>query len=289
MEWARLWVRAVRLYAISTSLTAVAFGGLYARWAGEAFSWVRWGVSVAAGVLLHAAANLWNDYFDFTGGVDGPGQCGSALLFTGELTAGRVFRGGCVCAALAAAGGLWLAWRTGWGLLWVGAAGVAGAMGYCAGAWSPKHHALGEAWVFLMMGLGMPLGGWMSQTGRFDAGVLWAAVPLGLMTALLLYNNNMRDIATDRAAGIRTLPMVLGERGAKAAGTAALAAVVGWTAWIARSGLVPMVAGWAAAVGAVGGGVWAWRIWQRGVTHAEELLLARVHLAFGVVLVLALC
>ena len=132
IRWLRFWLRAVRIYAFSTSFTAVAFGGLYARWCGVPFSWLRFAVATAAGMLIHAAANLWNDYFDYTNGVDREaGKCGSAMIFSGELTPRRIFRAACLCAALAAAGGFWLAWATrGWGILLLGAAGLVGAAGY---------------------------------------------------------------------------------------------------------------------------------------------------------------
>ena len=288
IRWLRFWLRAVRIYAFSTSFTAVAFGGLYARWCGVPFSWMRFAVATLAGMFLHAAANLWNDYFDYTNGVDREaGKCGSAMIFSGELTPRRIFRAACLCAALAAAGGFWLAWTThSWGIIFLGAAGLAGAAGYCAGPRSPKHLALGEVWVFLMMGLGMPLGGWMAQTGTFSARPLLATLPIALFTALLLYNNNLRDLPDDHAAGIRTLPMLLG-RAAHPAALAAFASIFALAAALVSFGFLPRLAlltllalppsiPWLAATG------------RRAVTHREELLLARLHLLFGLLLLAAL-
>ncbi len=284
----RFWLRAIRFYAFSTSFTAVAFGGLYARWCGVPFSWPRFAVATLAGMFIHAAANLWNDYFDYTNGVDREaGKCGSAMIFSGELTPRRVFRAACLCAVLAAAGGFWLAWAArGWHIILLGAAGLVGAAGYCAGPRSPKHLALGEAWVFLMMGLGMPLGGWMAQTGDFSARPLLAALPVALFTALLLYNNNLRDLADDRAAGIRTLPMVLG-RAAHPAALAAFAAIFALAAALAAAGRLPKTA-FLAFFAAPFGIPWLGATARRAVTHREELLLARLHFLFGLLLLASL-
>lgn len=288
IRFIRFWLRAVRFYAFSTSFTAVAFGGLHARWCGAPFSWLRFAVATLSGMFLHAAANLWNDYFDYTNGVDREaGKCGSAMIFSGELTPHRIFRAACLCAALAAAGGFWLAWAIrGWGIVLLGAAGLAGAAGYCAGPHSPKHLALGEVWVFLMMGLGMPLGGWMAQTGTFSLRPLVAVLPVALFTALLLYNNNLRDLADDRAAGIRTLPMLLG-RVAHPAALAAFASIFALTIALAAFGFLPRLSlftllalppsiPWLAATA------------RRAITHREELLLARLHLLFGLLLLASL-
>lgn len=288
IRFLRFWLRAIRIYAFSTSFTAVAFGGLYARWCGEPFSWLRFAVATLAGMFLHAAANLWNDYFDYTNGVDREaGKCGSAMIFSGELTPRRIFRAACLCAALAAAGGFWLAWATrGWHIILLGAAGLVGAAGYCAGPRSPKHLALGEVWVFLMMGLGMPLGGWMAQTGTFSAPPLLAALPIALFTALLLYNNNLRDIADDRAAGIRTLPMILG-RAAHPAALAAFAAVFALAAALVTLDRLPKLS--LLAFLAIPPALpWLSAIFRRSVAHREELLLARLHLLFGLLLLASL-
>ncbi|MDD3440897.1 MAG: 1,4-dihydroxy-2-naphthoate polyprenyltransferase, partial [Kiritimatiellae bacterium] len=69
MNTVRLWIKAVRPYAYSASLVPVAIGGLHARAAGGVFSGLRFGVALAAGLLMHTAANLWNDYFDYRSGV----------------------------------------------------------------------------------------------------------------------------------------------------------------------------------------------------------------------------
>ena len=85
MTGVQLWAKAIRSYSFSASLVPVAIGGLQARSSGAEFSGVRFGVSLAAGLLLHTAANLWNDYYDFKGGVDraGGGE-GSGVLVRGE-------------------------------------------------------------------------------------------------------------------------------------------------------------------------------------------------------------
>lgn len=288
IRFLRFWLRAVRFYAFSTSFTAVALGGLYARWCGEAFSWGRFAAATAAGMLIHAAANLWNDYFDYTGGVDRePGKCGSAMIFSGELTPRRVFRAACLCAALAAAAGLALAWRLrSPGLVVLGAAGVVGAAGYCAGPRSPKHLALGEVWVFLMMGLGMPLGGWMCQTGTFSVRPLLAALPVAMLTALLLYNNNLRDLDDDRAAGIRTLPMLLG-RAAHPAALTAFAAVFVLTALLVATSRLP-ASSFLTLLALPPSFPWLASVARRCISHREELRLARLHFLFGLLLLAGL-
>ncbi len=281
MNAVRLWIKAVRPYAYSASLVPVAIGGLHARAAGEDFSGLRFGVSLAAGLLLHTAANLWNDYFDFKHGVDRQGGgLGSGVLVAGEMTPARCFRGASICAALGAAAGLWLATQVGWGLVALGIAGLFGALAYAAGPASPKHRALGEVWLFLLMGVGMTLGGHMAQTGRFSWGAVATGIPAGLLMTLILYANNLRDVRSDRDAGLRTLPMLFTPIEAKVLALVLLAVPYNLTGLMAGTGRLPAGVAWAFLTIPLAVR-WALRVWKRPVGESEVKGMAMLHLAFG--------
>lgn len=277
----KLWAKAVRPYAYSASLVPVAIGGLHARAAGAEFSGLRFGISLAAGVLMHTAANLWNDYFDYQSGVDrvGGGE-GSGVLVHGEMTPARCFRGATVCAVLAALAGLWLAGEVGGGILLLGLAGIVGALAYSAGPLSPKHHALGEVWLFLLMGAGMTLGGHMAQTGRFSWGALATGTPAALLMTLLLYTNNLRDLRSDRAAGLRTLPMLFKPAVAKGIAGIFLAVPYLLTAWMAATRHLPL-ATLAAGLTLPWAARWFRGVWTGPVEEKHVVGMAMLHLAFG--------
>lgn len=281
MNAAKLWLKAVRPYAYSASLVPVAVGGLHARAAGADFCGLRFGAALAAGVLMHTAANLWNDYYDFKHGVDrAGGGVGSGVLVAGEMSPARCFRGAAICAALAALLGLWIAAQTGWGLVVLGMCGLIGALAYSAGPLSPKHRALGEVWLFLLMGVGMTLGGAMAQTGRFSWGALAAGLPAALLMVLILYANNLRDVRSDRDAGLRTLPMLFKPLEAKALALVLLAAPYVLTGLMAGTGRLPATI--ALAFLTIPLAVrWALRVWQNPVGENDVRSMAMLHLAFG--------
>lgn len=282
MNTIRLWFKAVRPYAYSASVIPVALGGLYARMeAPDRFSVRRMAAALAGGVLMHTAANLWNDYFDYRHGVDRPGAGeGSGVLVRGEMTPGRCFHGAVLSAALGGLAGLWLVMQTGWPLLLLIGLGLLGALAYAAGSWSPKHHALGEVWVFLLMGAGMPLGGYMAQTGRFSWGAVAAGIPAGLLMTLLLYANNLRDIQGDREAGLRTLPMRFRPVEAKVLAGLFLVAPYLMTTAMAATGQVPF-ATQAALLTLPLAVRWFWKVWTGSVTDGLVKGMALLHLAFG--------
>lgn len=202
----KAWFRALRLVAAPASLGPVAVGGLLPRATGGSFDWLLWGLALLAVLLLHTAANLWNDYYDFLSGLDHVGGAtGSGVLPEGLLAPRQVLGAAWACALLAGGIGCWLAWRSaGWAPLLLGMLGLFAARAYSAGPRSPKRHALGELWVFLWMGPAMTGGAELVQTGGFSLLAVWVGLPFGFLTALLMFLANARDLQDDQAVGLHT-------------------------------------------------------------------------------------
>jgi len=264
-------------------LAPVATGGLLARAWGGPFSWTRFAVALGSGLALHTAANLWNDWFDFTGGVDRKGGAeGSGVLTSGACTPRELWAWAWGFAAAAAAGGAFLAWRTGWGILALGAAGAAAALAYSAGRRSPKRNRLGEAWAMLWMGAGMTAGGAMAQTGAFSWRAAACGIPGALLTGLLMFTANWRDEAADRAAGVKTL-VQLGKDRREVLWTIHfwLLAAYGALGALIGTGTMPAGAAWgfASLPGAVG---WLVRLWKRGAADDAAVAgMGALELAFA--------
>ena len=178
-----------------------------------------WGILIASMlgvVLLHAAGNLFNDYFDFRSGVDRkldddedrPGR----FLVRGELAPKEILNEAIVCLLLALPVGVYLIFRCGPSLLWF--AGVAGFGLYCytGPPLNLKYRALGEPLIFLVFGPLLMLGAGYAQTHSLQLNVLLLSIPVGLATTAILAANNLRDQEEDRISGIRTLAQVLGIR-----------------------------------------------------------------------------
>jgi 1,4-dihydroxy-2-naphthoate polyprenyltransferase len=212
-----LAVRLRALRAFSFPLTAlpvlIAVGAVL-----PASQW-RWDVlaiSLAAAVLLHAAGNLLNDYFDFRSGVDrkidgDEGRPGRVLV-RGELAPADVLREAGLCLLLVLAATAYLLWRCQVGLLWFAAAGLVGLYAYTGPPFHLKYRSLGEPLIFVVFGPLLMLGAAYAQTGELEWPVLLLCWPIGLFTTAVLLGNNIRDRDEDRAAGVRTLADRLGRR-----------------------------------------------------------------------------
>ena len=77
-----------------------------------------------------------------------------------------------------------------------------------------KYVALGEPSVFLMFGPLMVTGAYYVQRSEFAGQAVWVSIPVGILVALILLANNIRDIQFDGRVGIRTLATLLGKSSA---------------------------------------------------------------------------
>ncbi|MGA6924055.1 MAG: 1,4-dihydroxy-2-naphthoate octaprenyltransferase, partial [Desulfosarcina sp.] len=170
--------------------------------------------SMSGAVFLHAAANLTNDYYDVRSGVDtiqaSTAQYRPHPLVEGKIQPRSVLTAAILLFALATAIGLWLAAIRGWPLFLIGLVGILASIAYTAPPASYKYVALGELSVFLMWGPLMVEGAYFVQRGSFSAAALWISIPFGVIVALVLLANNLRDIDHDKSRGIRTIAILLG-------------------------------------------------------------------------------
>jgi 1,4-dihydroxy-2-naphthoate octaprenyltransferase len=183
-----------------------------ASWAGRhAISIPRSLLALVVAIALQIAVNYANDYFDGVGGVDTAARTGPRRLVASGLAPPRaVATAAGVMVCLAAAAGLVLAFLTTPWLIAAGAAAVVALVLYSGGPRPYAASGLGEISVFVFFGLVATCGTAFVQQDRLDAGVLWLAVPVGLLACALLMANNLRDIPTDAAVGKRTLAVRIG-------------------------------------------------------------------------------
>jgi 1,4-dihydroxy-2-naphthoate octaprenyltransferase len=244
----RIWLLAARPATLPAALSGVVVGIGAALGSGAAFRPDTAAGCAIVAVSLQVVANFANDLSDFRRGADTPDRVGPLRVAASGLVSERQLEIAIAIAmGLAGVVGLWLAVTGGPVLIALGALAIVAALAYTGGPWPYGYRALGEVFVFVFFGLVAVVGTAYLQAGRLEPLFWAAAVPVGVLTAAILVVNNLRDIPTDRAAGKRTLAVILGASGTRLeyASLLAGAAVVppillalGRSPWI----LLPMVA-----------------------------------------------
>jgi len=212
----RDWVAAARPRTLGMAIAPVALGSA-AAFNAEGF---HLGIALACLVLalcMQIGVNFANDYSDGVKGTDavrvGPGR----LVGAGKA-APRVVRnvaiGFLAAGALAGIAVVLVSGR--WWLLLVGAVCIVAAWTYTGGKRPYGYVALGELMSFVFFGPVAVLGTTYAIIGRITEDAVALSIAIGCFSAALMLTNNLRDIDTDRAAGKRSLPTLIGRRASKA-------------------------------------------------------------------------
>jgi len=204
------WIIAFRPWALPASTMPVVFGTSLAVVIGKApFSLGLFLLALGGMIVLHTAANMLSDVFDFNRGLDRDITPVSGAIVRGWLSARQVAAGSAFLFVIGTAIGLYLVSVTGKTLLLIGGLGLAVGLFYTA----LKYHALGDLAVFLNFGLLGSLGAWVVQTRRFSwIPVVWT-VPMAMLVVAILHANNWRDSISDRERRVTTVAALLGDRG----------------------------------------------------------------------------
>ena len=235
----KTWFFLCRPWSVTATLVPALFVlGLVGR--NPLFSWGRWLLALAAAMPLQIACNLLNTWGDDRSGVD---AVDGAVVTTPQLrdglvTSRQVFLAAAGCLATTCALGFPLLFfrryteiEINWGMALAAATGFLGATNYATG-FKFKYHGLGVPFVFFLMGsiecFGfyaasvprlvpppalLPSYGKM-QIVRACTEFLLLTLPINCLVAVIMHGNDMRDIATDKAAGITTTASRLGPLGA---------------------------------------------------------------------------
>lgn len=221
-EWARLdfvsrWLVATRSAVLVMTFTASAVAGLLA-WRDGAFDAAAW-LAVTVGLLLaHATNNLLNDLIDHHRGVDRDNyfrtQYGPQPLEHGLMTRGQLLGWALGTGALACSVGLYLGFTRG-GVVWpLFGVGLGLVVFY---TWPLKGIGLGELAVLAVWGPLMVGGGYAVITGHWSWEICLLSLPVALGATTVLFGKHIDKLAADRAKGVRTLPVILGEPLSRAA------------------------------------------------------------------------
>jgi 1,4-dihydroxy-2-naphthoate polyprenyltransferase len=212
------WIVVTRAAVLPMTLVSGLVAALLA--VGEpGFDW-RWlSLAVTGIVLAHLANNLMNDLYDTHAGSD-TATYPRALYAPHPVLSGLVSRRALVTAIVLVnladlAILVVLAVVRGWPVVAFALAGFVLSVAYTAPPLRLKKRGLGEPDVLVVWGPLMVGGTYYAATGTITWAVLLASLPYGLLCTTVLMGKHVDKIPFDAPLGIRTLPVILGERHAR--------------------------------------------------------------------------
>ncbi|HVE98336.1 MAG TPA: prenyltransferase [Mycobacteriales bacterium] len=212
------WLVLTRAAVLPMTLTAGLVAGLLAvRQDGFSPGW--YALALLGITLAHVSNNLMNDLFDSDVGLD-TGSYPRALYAPHPILSGMVTRRRLASVALCVnlvdlAIALVLYAARGWPVLAFAVAGFVLSAAYTAPPLRLKKRGLGEPDVLVVWGPLMVAGTYYAAVGDVSWAVVAASLPYGLLCTAVLMGKHIDKIPWDAPAGVRTLPVVLGETRAR--------------------------------------------------------------------------
>ena len=183
-------------------------------------------------VVLHAISNLSNDYFGARRGHDtddSPRRRYTVHPLLSGAVSSRLLVGGLLVLAVIAAGiGAYFVVLRGWPAAWLVVIGALLLWAYDAAPRALKELGLGKVAAFVVWGPLMVAGGYYVLSGHFSPAALLASVPYGLGVMSILVGKHIDQRQFDAGKHQRTLPVVLGERRARALNRGVVVAMYGF-------------------------------------------------------------
>jgi 1,4-dihydroxy-2-naphthoate octaprenyltransferase len=210
---ARILWKLFRPHTLTASFVPVLVGTALAWEATRHLNWMLFGAMFVASVLIQAATNMFNEYFDYVSGLDTAESVGIAGAITQDgvppktilHTAGSTL-------ALAAVLGLYICSQSSWWLVPIGAVCVLVGYLYAGGPYPISATPFGELFAGGFMGTGIVLLSCFIQAKRIDRNEVLLSIPFAILIGAILTANNIRDLEGDKRNGRRTLVIRLGHK-----------------------------------------------------------------------------
>lgn len=204
------WRTAARVHTLPAAVVPVVVGSALA--AHDAvFRWDAFLLALVAALTIQVAANFANDVSDARRGADPADRIGPPrMVSTGRINPRQMWAGVVVALIVAGAAGVALTAIAGPAVLIIGVVSIVAMLGYVGGPFPYGYHGLGEVFVFLFFGVVATVGSRYVHDMTAPMAAWLLSIPIGLLVTAILVVNNYRDLATDRAAGKRTLAVIMG-------------------------------------------------------------------------------
>ena len=190
-------------------------------WAGCVLAWKLTGnfnlllalCTVGGAIAIQIATNFFNDAIDAKKGADTERRLGPMrVTASGMMESKTVMQLATLFLGLAVACGVVLYQARGWPIIAIGIPSLFLAYGYTGGPFPLAYRGMGELFVILFFGLVAVTGTVFIQTGGWPHESLLLGLQIGLLSAVLISINNIRDREEDATTGKRTLAVRFGPK-----------------------------------------------------------------------------
>ena len=208
----RIWWQLTRPHTLTASFVPVFLGTMIA----ISYTDIHWPLFFAmlfASMLIQAATNMFNEYYDFARGLDNEKSVGiGGAIVRNGVQPKTVMQLALLLYAISIILGIYICIETTWLLAIVGAVSMAIGYFYTGGPYPIAYTPFGELFSGVFMGMLIVLIAFYIQTGEITSIAVLLSIPSMLLVAAIMLSNNIRDLVEDKAGGRKTMALLIGRK-----------------------------------------------------------------------------
>lgn len=210
----RVWWQLTRPHTLTASFVPVLLGTALAIQETS----IHFGLFFAmllASLLIQAATNMFNEYYDYKRGLDNEESVGiGGAIVRNGIKPKTVINLAFALYGISTLIGIYICANSSWWLAAIGLISMAIGYLYTGGPLPIAYTPFGEIFAGFFMGMLIILIAFFIQTGTITTTSVLVSIPILILVGAILLSNNIRDLDGDKEFGRKTLAILLGRIGA---------------------------------------------------------------------------
>lgn len=210
----RVWWQLTRPHTLTAAFVPVLLGTALAMQETSIHFGLFFAMLVAS-LLIQAATNMFNEYYDFKRGLDNEESVGiGGAIVRNGIKPKTVINLAFGLYGISILIGIYICANTSWWLAIIGLVSMAIGYLYTGGPLPIAYTPFGEIFAGFFMGMLIILIAFFIQTGTVSTTSILVSIPILILVGAILLSNNIRDLDGDKEFGRKTLAILLGRKGA---------------------------------------------------------------------------
>jgi 1,4-dihydroxy-2-naphthoate polyprenyltransferase len=210
----KVWWQQTRPHTLTASFVPVLLGTALAMYETD----LHFGLFLAmliASLLIQAATNMFNEYYDYVRGLDTEDShgIGGAIVREG-IKPKTILNVALSLYGIALLLGIYICMSSSWWLALVGLFCMLIGYLYTGGPLPIAHTPFGEIVSGFFMGMIIILISFFIQTGTVSTTSVLVSIPIFILVGAIMLSNNIRDLDGDKEFGRKTLAILVGRKAA---------------------------------------------------------------------------
>ncbi|WP_339282524.1 1,4-dihydroxy-2-naphthoate polyprenyltransferase [Oceanobacillus sp. FSL K6-3682] len=204
------WWRLIRPHTLTASFVPVFVGTMIALNEGT-INWLLFFAMMIASILIQAATNMFNEYYDFVRGLDNDQSVGiSGSIVRDGMHPKRIRNIALIFYAISVGFGIYICIVSSWWIAIIGLFCMAIGYLYTGGPIPISYTPFGELFSGVLMGTVIIGITYYIQTSSITAEMIWISIPITIFIGCINFANNIRDRDGDEKGGRKTIAVLIG-------------------------------------------------------------------------------